>query len=566
MGTLLLNKNSGKTIWSPPNGVHDTSSLGSALSFAVSGYFANAAERQTLYDTTSAIVSPFGQISTKGCDLSEQEAKRRGWGSIHSDSYHSTLAWFEEQLNNPMAGGKLLGAWAAGDPNGENFALKPILGTAPASYGAYGPDADALHANSDEFKKFCQYRYPVYAIGYNWLQSNLDSARDVVEGLDCFNKQTGQKLRLMGIKEICKENNVKKAIVITHSMGGLVARMGTVIAGHADLMYGVIHGAQPATGAPLAARRFRSGAAGEGAFLNNVLVGRDGPEFTGLTVNAPGPLELLPMPDYHNAQPWWIFRNIRREEILSLPKPGDTLGLYTTTAWYGLVPEQSTAVLDPAGIVKQRLAKANPNMSLQENFLITMKGVVMRQKRLINKYHPNTYAFYGSGPLLSKEEIVSAGLRNPSSAPIRQEISETSETLRTFGRVYWRGNFPSGTTESDLLSARLLSDQKTGRFRLLVKGQAVDVEAEPMLVAQTAVSGLATDRGQIPGDGTVPVWSSEAAARGVKDDVAGGKADGVQIAFAQKGFGHQECFKHPWARWAVLYSMVKIAKSIEIPA
>lgn len=299
--------------------------------------------------------------------------------------------------------------------------------------------------------------------------------------------------------------------------------------------------------------------------MNNVLVGRDGPEFTGLTVNAPGPLELLPMPDYHNAQPWWIFRNIRREEILSLPKPGDTLGLYTTKAWYGLVPDQSSTMLDPAGITKKRLAVTNSSMTVQKNFQSTMQDVVERQNQLINKYHPNTYAFYGTGSLPSKEEIVSASLRNPSNAPIQQETSESSETLRTFGRIYWRGNFPAGTTEADLLGAQLLSDEMTGRFRLLVKGHAVDVEAEPMLRAQTAVSGLAIDRGQIPGDGTVPVWSSEAAARGLKDGIDGGKANGVQIAFAQKGFDHQKCFQHPWARWAVLYSMVKIAKTIDIP-
>lgn len=97
--------------------------------------------------------------------------------------------------------------------------MNPVIGTAPSSYGANGPGIDPLKVDSDEFKKFCQYRYPVYAIGYNWLQSNLLSAEDAVKGVDYVDQKTHKKYHLMGIKEICAENKVKKAIIITHSMG-----------------------------------------------------------------------------------------------------------------------------------------------------------------------------------------------------------------------------------------------------------------------------------------------------------------------------------------------------------
>ncbi|WP_269509412.1 hypothetical protein [Burkholderia sp. IMCC1007] len=553
MGSLLLDRNTGEEIWSPPNGLR-----GSA-SFASSGYFANAAERQTRYDPHAAMVTPFGTISTNGCDLTVEEARRRGWGSVHNASYHATLAWLEHQLNNPAKSGELVGAWATGDPTGETFTLNPVIGTPPTLYGAHGRAADVIHAASEEFKKFCEFRYPVYAIGYNWLQSNLDSARHVVEGIKCVDNKHRRTSRLMGIKEICAENNVKKAIVITHSMGGLVARMASVIAGHADLMYGVIHGAQPATGAPLAARRFRAGAQGENAIINQVLVGRNGLEFTAITANAPGPLELVPMPDYHDYEPWWIVRNLRRQEILRLPKPGDTLSLYTSQQWYGLVPRQIDAVLDPAGIAKKRLAVNEPGMTVQKKFQMTMREVVERQTALINKYHPKTYAFYGNGPLRHVADPATTG-NTASKKSSGHEVSASREKLLTFGRIFWRGDFPAGITEADLLGAQLMSDNAKGQVRIRIKDAVYTIEAEMM------TPNFAAERGMIFGDGTVPVWSGEAVARGLKEGIRGGKAEGVQIAFDQNGFGHQECFNHPWARWATLYSMVKIARTIDAPA
>ncbi|WP_230944958.1 lipase family alpha/beta hydrolase [Burkholderia vietnamiensis] len=553
MGSLLINRNTGQEIWNPPNETNRA-----AIAFGWNGYFSDASERETKYDTSSAVVSTLGAIVTTGCDLTVDEARRRGWGSVHSKSYHGSLAWLERELNHPMKAGKLLGAWASGDPKGEDFTLNPVIGTAPSSYGANGPGIDPLKVDSDEFKKFCQYRYPVYAIGYNWLQSNLLSAEDAVKGVDYVDQKTHKKYHLMGIKEICAENKVKKAIIITHSMGGLVARMASVIAGYDDLMYGVIHGAQPATGAPLAARRFRAGAEGEGAILNKVLVGRNAPEFTAITVNAPGPLELLPMPDYHDYEPWWVVRDMKRQEVLALPKKNDTLKLFTSQAWYGLVPNQSDAMLDPAGIAKQRLQTTQPGMTLQKNFLTTMQDVVDRQHQLINNYHPNTFAFYGNGPLRRSSEV-DPTKGGTAKAPTKQETTAPADKLLTFGRIYWRGDFPAGTTEEDLMKAELLSDDQKGQVRIRVKGLVCTLFAEIM------DPNFPQERGLIFGDGTVPSWSGESVARGLKAGVPGEKAKGVQIAFTQNGFDHQGCFGHPWAKWATLYSMVKVAKSIDVP-
>ncbi|MBU9469232.1 hypothetical protein FOB32_00230 [Burkholderia multivorans] len=201
----------------------------------------------------------------------------------------------------------------------------------------------------------------MYAIGYNWLQSNARSAKDVIEGLDFEDKATRKKMRLMGIKDIIAENDSGKAIILTHSMGGLVARMAITKHGAADLMHGVFHNVLPATAAPIAAKRFRTGGGSEGGlngFINGALLGSDADEFVAVAANAPGPLELLPMPDYHNGEPWWIFARLNGEPVMQLPQQDDVYNeVYINPKWYGLVPEQATSLLDPAGIVKKRLEK-----------------------------------------------------------------------------------------------------------------------------------------------------------------------------------------------------------------
>ncbi|WP_239511563.1 alpha/beta hydrolase [Burkholderia sp. JP2-270] len=555
MGSLLISKKTGEPVWDPPN------NTASGAMFAYHATHQSLSERQANYDPTQAIVTPLGRVNAYGCDIGNDEARRRGWGSVHMDSYHSSLAWLEFQLNHPYYNGQISGYWVASDRNGQDFTVKPLLGTDPKEYGAFGKAADPIKADSDEFKKFAKYRYPVYAIGYNWIQSNEKSAMDVVNGVNCPNPKNGKVQRLMGIKEICAENKVTKAIIITHSMGGLVARMACVLAGNEGLMHGVIHGAQPATGAPLAARRFRAGGEGEDAWLNKVLAGYNSREFTAISANAQGPLELLPMPDYHASEPWWIFQNMKRQTVMALPRPGDSISLFSTTDWYSLVPDQSPSVIDPAGITQARLATNTPAVSVAQDFRSSMVEVVRRQTKLVNRYHKNTYAFYGNGMLNQnqKETVKDARTGMTAQLPKRVERTEDPYKLLTWGNVIWQGDFPPGVTEADVINAKLLSDDGIGTIRILVKNQPVTL----MAVKKSKEAPDAAGRGFIPGDGTVPAWSGEAVARGLKPGVAGGIAEGVQVAFEQRGFDHQGCYTHPWARWATLYSVVKIVKSIE---
>ncbi|WP_261535279.1 esterase/lipase family protein [Burkholderia multivorans] len=566
MGSPLVNKDTGDDIFFPPNTDGMLGKAG-ALPALLGMWFRGASARETRFDPTLATVTPLGPVrASKHVD--EAEARRRGWGSVYRSSYQPMLAWLEEHLNEPMEMGKTKGPWIESDPDGKKWALKPVLGTEPTDYGATDAGAQGrgqpITEESDAFKHFLKYRYRVYAIGYNWLQSNAESAKDVIEGVDFEDKKTRKKTRLMGIKEIIAENDSGKAIILTHSMGGLVARMAIAKHGAADLMHGVFHNVLPATGAPIAAKRFRTGGGSEGGlngFINGALLGSDADEFVAVAANAPGPLELLPMPDYHNGEPWWIFARLNGEPVLKLPKDGNTYDdVFTNPNWYGLVPEESNSLLDPAGIVKERLEKRKKKTTVIDNFKYTIKSVVANQNDIINVYHNNTYVTYGNGDLKPKGAVTS----DESHSKRTIERGENIEDLLAWGTVIWKGIVPPDVTEEELRAARLMHDSNRGTVRVHLDSRNVTIEFEVQKVAMLPAGGNGPDpekNGIVPGDGTVPVWSAEAPARGAN----GGAAPGVQMVFDQGGYVHQESYNHPWARWALLYSIVQIAQDAPEP-
>lgn len=583
MGSLLTDINTGDELFFAPNTDGMLGPVG-ALPTLLGLWFKSASTREIQFDPTRAAVTPLGPINvgkhaegdTADQFVDEAEARRRGWGSVHRTSYHPVLAWLEEQLNQPMRLGEPHGKWVESDPEGEVWTLKPVLGTDPADYGAVGKDGATvakLTQDSTAFKHFSTFRYRVYAIGYNWLQSNADSGLQVIEGSDYHDPKTKKTTRLMGIKEICAENDSGKAIILTHSMGGLVARMAVAMHGAEGLMHGVFHNVQPATGAPVAAKRFRTGGGNEGglnSFINGSLVGRDAEEFVAVIANAPGPLELTPMPDYNNGEPWWVFSRINGEVVMQLPKKGDAYNdIYMNSKWYGLVPESESSLLDPAGIVKARLDKNSGSKTLLENFRDTVRSVLDKQRAIENIYHEKTYAAYnGNGALKKKSQTGATPGSGDKNKPDIEKSLPLSKTL-TFGKVIWTGNVPSGVTEDELQTAKFMSDSHTGTVRVYLESRKLTIEFEIQKVAKLPSGSDEPDpdkNGIIAGDGTVPAWSAESQARGLKPGVKGETANGVQIAFVQGGYDHQDSYNHPWTRWALLYSIVQIVQDAPEPS
>lgn len=550
MGSLLANSQTGEPVWYPANMDGVLSGLAGFFS-VLAGWFRGATSRAVRFDPEPAVVDPRGPliaVNEAKLGIDAAEARRRGWSTLHRWSYQPTLEWLQVALNKPMQYGEPIGEWAKGSDDGKKSALKPVLGTHPSDYGGYGP-GEALTLDSEVFKTFASYRYPVYAIGYNFLQSNELSAGDVLDGVNFKDEETQTVTRIMGIREICRENHTDKAIIITHSMGGLVARMAAVLCDGADDMLAVLHGAQPATGAPVFARRFRAGGEGRSgleSFINQSLFGANAREFIAVASYAQGPMELAPMPDYNNGEPWWIVVDAKGRERLRFPETSALEDLYISDAWYGLLPDPK--LLDPAGVVARYLNRIESKLDVHGYYKRTMELVVERQAALVNSYHPNTVVMFGSGAIESPR--YEAGAKRA-----KDEVSASEHELLTFGKVIWQGDIPPEASADELKRAKLYKDDHKGELKLKVCGQTVTMTVWSEMRAPDQRKDGLMDNGVIPGDGTVPAWSAEAQARGVIPGIPGNAAKGVQMAFRQKGYEHQFSFRHPWTRWATLYSV-----------
>ena len=129
------------------------------------------------------------------------------------------------------------------------------------------------------------FELPVHAFGYNWSQSNTRSGNQLAD----YVRQTIKDYEGRG--RFCRH-----AILVTHSMGGLVARQAIRALRNAGsrALLGVVHGAQPASGAPDTYWRMKGGFTG---FIGYGL-GKSGKSSTLILGNMPGVLGLLPNKRY----------------------------------------------------------------------------------------------------------------------------------------------------------------------------------------------------------------------------------------------------------------------------
>ncbi len=127
---------------------------------------------------------------------------------------------------------------------------------------------------------------PVYAVGYDWRQSNRDSGN----ALDTQ------------ISTILSTEQADNFILISHSMGGIVSRSCLLSSGNAGKLLGVIHVVQPATGATVFYRRMYTGAVPslDGGQLFSWIQGTSARDFATLLSGLRGPCELIPTNDYRD--------------------------------------------------------------------------------------------------------------------------------------------------------------------------------------------------------------------------------------------------------------------------
>ncbi|WP_163332456.1 lipase family alpha/beta hydrolase [Enterobacter bugandensis] len=352
MGSNLMSPD-GKSIWK----VDGTWSMKSWL---VRG----AEERKKLLDPTKTVVDPSGKIETESPEerLLFSSRRERGWGEVGAMSYGTFLPWLQEALNDnqTMLKNKT-------SKNGSQTLRERLMDK------QLGAEIGESNLTSDEVALSYQYLFPVHAVGYNWLQSNVDSAQALAGRIDSIindYKASGRKC--------------EKVILVTHSMGGLVARYYSELLdgdyGKKNIL-GIVHGVMPDCGAPMAYKRMKAGE----AVPVGLVIGSSGAEMTPVLAQSPGPLQLLPGKGY--GMGWFHVEGLQQP----LPQTDPYKDIYTErSAWWGLCEER---FINPDN---KNMDKLQLEKDWQSYVDIIDGKVKIFIEGLNGHYHEYTYAFYGN--------------------------------------------------------------------------------------------------------------------------------------------------------------------------
>ncbi|WP_223530720.1 esterase/lipase family protein [Pseudomonas sp. GL-R-19] len=449
--------------------------------------------------------------------------EERGWGEVSETSYHAFLLWLEDALNSQF----LPHQWPQFDIRPEHLhtvavepgpthitRLKPEIPIAMPGLGA-NLASQLPSILSDELVARGGYRMPVHACGYNWLDSNEQAASRLVKRIDELMHQYGR--------------NCQQVILVTHSMGGLVARRCAQLPGMADKIAGVVHGVMPAIGAPVAYRRCKVGMSDEDPIAGAV-IGPTGQEVTAVFAQAPGALQLLPTQDY---APGWL-RLIDERGGPAMPRqpekdPYEEIYL-RRDRWWGLLREEWLAPKDGDPIT-------------WKDFADNIRSAKEFHQDIAGSYHPQTYVYYGNDD------------KHPSFESITWEMRRGS---RLNGP---HASSPDAFTVSSLQMHEVRDD---GRSPLYVGGQAEAVPPlrgdpdAPVRTVQTSYWELHCRMQDGAGDGTVPVSSGRAPVRQARKD-------SIRQQVQAPGFDHEASYANPLTQQFTLYSLIKIAAKAKRP-
>lgn len=458
---------------------------------------ASGSKRQVILDPAHTHVDNLSPVTKSSNALFDEapksvqknwldEFKRRGWGTIMLTSYGKLLHELEYSLNRIYQDGQVTDTWTS------------LLDTQGNKNWGSMQGFERL-AKNDLFKA-SDYWYPVYAVGYNWLQSNEQAGKFIADKINTVITNY-QKLGY----------TCDKVILVTHSMGGLAARAAAhpQMGNASDRILGVVHGVQPATGAATAYKRVHAGFESSRNPVDAIVartLGWSGVEVSTVFANAPGALQLLPCKLYPNE--WLrISRDSKRDpaqDVLKLPKTDPYEEIYREKKqWWRLM---DPALIDPAGVtpaLKDAWTNYLKQLALAEDYHDTLKDY----------YHPTTWVYYGADP-----------------------------KHKTWGYVRWFPLTESYESNDDLVNAHVKNDDRLG---------TVVLESPPNKPEyrnyvpwwKHRIEGPAS-----PGDDTVPEESGRAPAKRAK------------FITAMTGFDHQGSYANPHVQAITKYCIAKIAQ------
>lgn len=364
-------------------------------------------------------------------------------------------------------------------------------------------EKEIVNLTSDDLLKRAGMRMPVYACGYNWLESN-DNAADWLR----------DRIRHV-IAEESKRGTCNQVLLVTHSMGGLVARRCAQLSGMADAIAGIVHGVMPATGAAVAYRRCKIGMADED-FSAGLVIGSNGRETTAVFAQAPGALQLLPTEQYRSG--WLQIKDGGGRRIHSTPKSDPYSEIYLRRdRWWGLVRAEW---LSPAGGEPISWEDYVDNIAEARSFHSLIRG----------SYHSNTHVYYGADEGVPSYETVRWTMKHG--------VSPTGG-----------GSPPTAEQVCDMGSQEVTDD---GRNPLYV-GLKIKLYPKEKSYENVSHWELWAEQQDGDGDGTVPASSGQSPLKHAA------KSGDIRQQYRLVGFEHEESYRNNGAQLVSLNCINKIA-------
>ncbi|WP_158527186.1 esterase/lipase family protein [Pelagibaculum spongiae] len=443
--------------------------------------FSDAADRKALLVNTQlgAVIRDDGLLEVDdGTDryfytitgrtgLGTEEIKSRGWGEISWDSYGNYLNFLEKEI-----------------------------------------------ACGDVARKFPGYKIQTYAVGYNWMLSNRDSGKRLKQRLVEIRKELSE------LADIPPEK--VKIVVITHSMGGYVARSAAILDG--AVIDKMIHGAMPTHGSPATYANAHHGY----PYFEGLVLGVNGAEVSAILGFCQGGLELLPNQHYKKVDGTrdWLWIENDQGEKTSLLEGYQGLNIYEfykdLDSWYSFV---SVDLLMPD---RKKVQVDYGKLGLNHRIRISM--VKNFHSLLSNKFHLETLILFNEDldiQFPSYDECIWSGNDYPRGVCSDWLLADENSTNKFFSK---RNITLTSAADLDEYQQQVKQHEK---FPFLNGHSAV---ADPKL--QTVTFELKNP--SAPGDGTVHQGAGNQLALGC----------GVKLPIVE-GEAHQEFYDSGEVRQAV---------------
>ena len=362
--------------------------------------------RQRQFDPQGTEVKLDGKFSVANNMywLTTEDAKKRGWGGLFG-GYHEFLQKLETILNdqytNPgvlpddeaqalswrlleIGMTKYYGGGLTKEPERsfwrKRYWWQPdFLEEAQKTMKTWGKSPKAL--TEPELDKLDNYYYPVWAAPYNWLGDPEEAVKEL-------EKQISDVIAHYEKSKYFRHQD--KVILVTHSMGGLIARR--TAQKDSSRILGIVHGVCPLTGAAVIYRRMRAGQ--EGGGIVPIVMGDSQEEMTVQLGRSPGAFILAPTKDYpkHWLKAYMADKEDEQKLIFSLPEENPYTEIYAKMAddvWWGMIEPE---MLDPKGIMTGKDGKLTPRTAYDN----AIEKAAKFHDTLKLFAHPETYGFYGT--------------------------------------------------------------------------------------------------------------------------------------------------------------------------